>query len=178
MKIVLNLGCGEKKIKSAINVDISPEVKPDLIVNLNSFPYPFKDNTFDEIIANHILEHLESMIKVMKELHRISKPNAIIKIEVPYFAHPEALYDPTHKSFFTYFTFDHFDETTLFGKTSWLSKNAPKFKIVKKEFVFTRFLKLLGLPLIARTFPSVYENYLSRIFPAARIRFELKVIKK
>ena len=53
----LNLGCGKKKISGYINCDRSKEVNPDKIVNLEK-KLPFKDNSIDEVIGNHILEHV------------------------------------------------------------------------------------------------------------------------
>jgi len=94
----LNLGCGNEKIKGYLNCDISKEVKPDKIVNLEK-KLPFKNNSIDEIITNHTLEHIEKFIPLMEEFYRISKPGAIIKIRVPYFAYPGAFQDPTHVRF-------------------------------------------------------------------------------
>lgn len=89
----LNLGCGEFKKKGYINLDYYSVSEPDIRHDLNRFPYPFEDNEFDLIEASHILEHLNDPFKVMKELHRISKNNALIIIRVPHFSrgftHPE-----------------------------------------------------------------------------------------
>ncbi len=89
----LNLGCGEFKRKGYLNLDISSAVNPDLVHDLNSFPYPFEDNQFDSIEADHVLEHLENPFLVMKELHRISKNMASVAVRVPHFSrgftHPE-----------------------------------------------------------------------------------------
>lgn len=79
----LNLGCGRKYLEGYINIDICEKVKADLYFNLNKTPYPFEDNSIDEVLMMHSLEHLDNN-KVLKELYRIGKPNAIIKIEVPF----------------------------------------------------------------------------------------------
>ena len=31
---------------------------PDMVVNLEQFPWPFEDNSVGEISLNHVLEHL------------------------------------------------------------------------------------------------------------------------
>ena len=89
----LNLGCGEFKKEGYLNLDISSAVRPDLIHDLNVFPYPFHDSQFDVVEADHVLEHLENPFLVMKELHRISKNKASVTLRVPHFsrgfAHPE-----------------------------------------------------------------------------------------
>jgi len=89
----LNLGSGEFKKKGYINLDYYSITKPDVKHDLNRLPYPFKDNQFELIEADHVLEHLDNPFKVMKELHRISKNNGLIIIRVPHFSrgftHPE-----------------------------------------------------------------------------------------
>ena len=46
----LNLGCGKDIKEGYINLDIV-DYGGNQIHNINSFPYPFEDNTFDEIYA-------------------------------------------------------------------------------------------------------------------------------
>ena len=80
----LNLGCGFFKKEGFVNLDFSKDVNPDVVHDLNKFPYPFKDNEFDLIEADHVLEHLNEPFSVMKELRRITKQNGTIIIRVPH----------------------------------------------------------------------------------------------
>ena len=82
----LNLGCGEDYREGYLNVDFHDHIKVDKVLNLNQVPYPFKDNTFDEVIAYHVIEHLNDPFTIMKELHRITKPMAKVHIKVPHFS--------------------------------------------------------------------------------------------
>jgi methionine biosynthesis protein MetW len=41
--------------------------------DLNKFPYSFKDNTFDVIVSNQVIEHLFYPVKFFREIHRILK---------------------------------------------------------------------------------------------------------
>ncbi|MEA3398687.1 MAG: methyltransferase domain-containing protein [Patescibacteria group bacterium] len=82
----LNLGCGQNKKKGYINLDWNKLTNPDIYHNLNFIPYPFCDNSFDLIEAEHVLEHLDRPFDVMKELHRILKPGGILKVKVPHFS--------------------------------------------------------------------------------------------
>ncbi|MCH8945295.1 MAG: hypothetical protein IIA85_00010 [Nanoarchaeota archaeon] len=43
----LNLGCGFNKIDGYLNCDVSNEVKPDKLVDLNK-KLPFKDNSVEK----------------------------------------------------------------------------------------------------------------------------------
>ena len=94
----LNLGCGEKRIPGYINVDKFGN--PDIRHNLESFPWPWKENTVSEILLIHVLEHLGKDIEIyfgiFKEIYRICKPGAKIKIVVPHFRHQFFYDDPTH----------------------------------------------------------------------------------
>jgi hypothetical protein len=93
MTAKLNLGCGEFKKEGYINLDNSPQTKPDIVHDLNLIPYPFPDNSMERVFAEHVLEHLDRPFAVMKEIHRICQPGAIVEIKVPHFSrgmsHPE-----------------------------------------------------------------------------------------
>lgn len=82
----LNLGSGEFQKEGFINVDYYSISNPDVSHDLNQFPYPFEDNCFDLVEADHVLEHLMDPFKVMGELRRICAPGAIIHVRVPHFS--------------------------------------------------------------------------------------------
>ena len=90
----INLGCSRFKKSGYINIDADKALAPDIVLDLNKLPYPFKDNSIDHVEANHILEHISTDIFIiMKELHRILKKEGVLKISVPHFsrgfAHPQ-----------------------------------------------------------------------------------------
>jgi len=62
----LHLGCGYDKKEGYVNCDISEEVNPDKIVDINK-TLPFEDNSVEEIFMNHVLEHTPKPLEVMKE---------------------------------------------------------------------------------------------------------------
>ncbi|MDD5213793.1 MAG: class I SAM-dependent methyltransferase [Candidatus Gracilibacteria bacterium] len=51
--------------------------------DLNNYPYPFEDNSFDFILFSHVLEHLYSPVLALTECHRILKPGGILLLGVP-----------------------------------------------------------------------------------------------
>ena len=53
------------------------DVKAD-ICNL-----PFKDNEFDVILCNHVLEHIPEDTKAMQELYRVLKPGGFGVFQIP-----------------------------------------------------------------------------------------------
>jgi ubiquinone/menaquinone biosynthesis C-methylase UbiE len=78
----LNLGCGNKKVKGFVNVDLygSPDIKHDL----NKAPYPFEDNSIEYVLCEHTLEHLKEPELFWREVHRILEKGGIAKVIVPH----------------------------------------------------------------------------------------------
>jgi len=82
----LNLGAGGLKKPGYINIDWNILTDPDVQHDLNVFPYPFEDNYFDLVEADHVLEHLDRPFAIMREIHRILKPGGRLIIKVPHFS--------------------------------------------------------------------------------------------
>ncbi len=167
----LNLGCGYDIKEGYVNLDAIYHSGVDIVYDITNFPWPFPDNFFDKIYASHILEHVEDLKKTMQEIKRICKNQSEIKIRVPHFSCGVSYRDPTHKRFFSYFTFDYFEKGEY---------GLPKFKIIKKQLNFTRlsfvFLNKFFNPIINIS-PSMYERFFCWIFPCAEILYTLKVEK-
>lgn len=79
---VLNLGCGFNKHKNAINIDAEAICEPDVCQDLSK-PLPFEDESFDLIIASHILEHVPNWWKTFNECARILKVGGVLEVYVP-----------------------------------------------------------------------------------------------
>ena len=94
----LNLGCGAKRLDGYINVDKFGN--PDLLFDLETFPYPWKNNSVAEIEMHHVLEHLgqknEVYLKIIQELYRICQSAAKVQITVPHHRSDSFFHDPTH----------------------------------------------------------------------------------
>jgi ubiquinone/menaquinone biosynthesis C-methylase UbiE len=73
--------------------------KADIKHDLNKFPYPMKKSSVDKILMLHTLEHLDDPFKVMQEIYRIAKPDAVVTIEVPYWKSDQYT-NPVHKHCF------------------------------------------------------------------------------
>ena len=159
----LNLGSGGEYIKGYLNLDNNKQIKADVYYDLEKLPYPFKKNEFDFILAKDILEHLEDFKKTMIELYRILKKRGRIKIIVPHYSSWYFKKDPTHKSSFSYYTFDFLDGRIGF----------PKFKIIKRKLRFSPKKKRM-LDVLLNKKPNIYERFFSGIIPCSEIQVELE----
>jgi ubiquinone/menaquinone biosynthesis C-methylase UbiE len=144
--------------------------------NLNNYPYPFSDNEFEEVLCHHVLEHLDDIVKPIEEIWRITKHGAKIIIEVPIFPGIGAVVDPTHKSFYTFGTFDYFTNTKLFGHYT-----RAEFKIITRKIYFSNRLSIMKLiNKIVNAHIKIQKVYfwnLSYLFPASSLYVELESIK-
>ncbi len=169
----LNLGCGKDIKKGYVNLDSVKLPGVDVVHNLDKYPWPFKKDRFDYIYCHHVLEHMESIIRPMEEIWRISKPGARVFIEVPNFPSVSSAADPTHKQFFTYLTFNYFrPEDNLNYYTH------ARFKIIKRKLVFSKFLPFLTLLFnVSEKMQKFHVLFLSSLIPADILQAELEVIK-
>ena len=72
--IKLNLGSSKVKLDGFLNVDINKDSNPDIVWDLNKLPYPFENESIDEIEMNCVIEHLDiHLIDFLKEAKRILK---------------------------------------------------------------------------------------------------------
>ena len=96
--IKLNLGCGKNALNGYINVDKYGQ--PDLRHDLERFPWPWPDSSVSEILLNHALEHLgqdtQTFLRIIQELYRICRNQALLHIAVPHPRHDDFINDPTH----------------------------------------------------------------------------------
>ena len=129
----LNLGCGEVKHDGYINVDKYDVFEPDVIQDLEKFPWAFEDNSVDEIIMHHVLEHLgqttEEYMNILAELHRICKPDAPIEIFVPHPHHFTFIGDPTHVRAITPEQFSLFDRD-VYPESPLRESSGLEFKVI------------------------------------------------
>src|SRR3989338_8827278 len=152
----INLGSSGFNKDGYVNVDVRTSVTPDIVHNLNTFPYPFPDNSADVIELTHVLEHLEKPFKVMAELHRILKPTGLLYIAVPHFSRGFTHAEHEHGfdvTFPFYFSKERFPEQ-FYGseyelvslKLNWLSR------------ITIRYFPKLGVGNISAFFLKVFNT--------------------
>src|SRR5688572_28319543 len=94
----LNLGSGQRPRDGYVNVDKFGS--PDVIWDLEQFPWPWEDDSVSEVLMQHVLEHLGASagvyFAIVKELYRVCRHGAVVHIIVPHPRHDDFLGDPTH----------------------------------------------------------------------------------
>jgi len=89
--IKLNLGCGDKILDGYINCDnwstkeaSEEQYKKVMHIDLADGLHEFEDESIDEILMNHVLEHIPDLNYFIRGVHRILKPGGVFHGEVPY----------------------------------------------------------------------------------------------
>jgi SAM-dependent methyltransferase len=71
--------------KKQANIDyLSADLlSPWAMVHFDAHAIPYRNDTFDIVIANHILEHVQDDRRVMAEMYRVMKPGGFGVFQVP-----------------------------------------------------------------------------------------------
>jgi SAM-dependent methyltransferase len=168
----LNLGAGQKRRDDCVNVDLVADTNPELVWDLNQVPWPLPANYFREVHAYDVIEHLENLVGVMEEIHRVSAPGAVLRITLPHFSSANAYTDPTHRHYFSWFSFHYFT-----GENNWGFYTKKRFKRRASQLHFYPSLMNKLVWRLANRFPEAYEKRWAWIFPAWYLSFELEVVK-
>ncbi len=115
---VLELGCGggellshlERRTRLAVGVDLSPQGlrlahRGDRVSVLGARveSLPFRSESFDAVVAQHLVEHLPQPVEAMGEWRRVLRPGGILALVTPNATYPDPalFYDPTHVQLFS-----------------------------------------------------------------------------
>lgn len=177
-KKILHIGSGTRVLPGADTVDMLALPGVNVVHDLDEFPWPYDDSSYDLVYAHNVFEHLEDQVKTMEEIWRILKPYGRVVITVPYFRSVDAFTDSTHEHFFTSRSLNYFiDEKNsqsdyqytnkLFSKVGfWFGWPHGSSNPIKQAVKF-----------IAHRYPNFYDQYLSLIFPVDILIWEIEVIK-
>jgi SAM-dependent methyltransferase len=123
---VLDIGCGNKPYRPWFNLaaeyiglDISTDRSQPDIIGLGH-TLPFEDASFDTVVAFQVLEHVPDPFAVIKEVHRVLKPNGRLIATAP---QAWRIHEAPH-DYFRY---------TRYGFNALLQKGGLKVKAIKAE---------------------------------------------
>lgn len=132
----LELACGGYKLEGFTGIDIIKTDITDHVVDLQIFPWPFEDNSVQEIRCSHYIEHIphlnikgilkgsetfqefkdklleskDGFIEFVDECYRILKPGGKLTLIAPYYAGFRAFGDPTHERYMCDWSFNYFNK--------------------------------------------------------------------
>ncbi len=117
-----------------VNVDLTPNA--DVIHDLETFPWPFADDSADAFYSSHCLEHLAEPLTVLDEIARIGKVGCPVEIRVP---HPRSDLAMTagHKHVFSPVAAVNMDK--YFPEMFW--KGRKRLKLLRYEYGATYLLE-------------------------------------
>ena len=99
-KKTLNIGSGFNKMVGAINMDISPSCRPEVVWDMTITPWPFGDGEFERVNAYHVLEHVPDFWPCVQECARVLAVGGTLEVHVPHASSDSALtYRDHHRMF-------------------------------------------------------------------------------
>lgn len=173
---VLDVGCGVKKYPGSIGIDRNPDTRADVLCDLDSFPYPFRDDSFDAVRAVHVIEHVSDVIGAMNEFHRILRPGATLLIVTPHYTDFSSFCDPTHRWHLNSFSFRYFGEDH--GGFGYYSRR--RFREISVRVRLLALWRWLGFEFMVNHFPRFrrfWEYYLCYVVRGKVMDFEFAAIK-
>lgn len=180
---ILDIGCStiDRKYKSdypkdkVIGLDKFHVSGADVIADLEK-SFPFKDNSFDMVVASHVLEHTVNFFSIMEEIHRVLKPKGTLKVWVPHFSSNLAYTNPDHKRFFGAYSFHIFSSD---NNENYYSKARFKVRKIRLNFIHSGIFKFLNHvvnPIINLRVPF-FEKFINPFLSIDEIYVEMEAIK-
>lgn len=156
--IGLDLACGNNKQKGFKGVDITKKgTQADIEYDLTIYPWPFKDESVDEIWASHYIEHLphgvglqDGMVDFMNECWRILKKSGIARFLTPYYANARAFQDPYHTRFIT-------ESSYLYFNKQWRKMNKLEHYPIKTDFQIEKMDHSISQTFIGRAQEAIQQ---------------------
>ncbi len=173
---ILDVGCGRNKRAGAIGVDRNPNTRADILCDLDRFPYPFRDNSFDELHAIHVIEHVADVVRAMEEFHRLVRPGGRIHLATPHYTDFSSFCDPTHRWHLNSFSFRYFGEDHA-GYDYYSPVRLREKKVRLRLLALWRYM---GFELLVNAFPRFrrfWEHYLCYVVRGKVMEFEFEVLK-
>jgi SAM-dependent methyltransferase len=173
---VLDVGCGINKYPGAIGIDRIAGTRADVLGDLDRFPYPFRDNSFDEVRAIHVIEHVADVIRSMEEFHRLLRNGGTVFIATPHYTDFSSFCDPTHRWHLNSFSFRYFGADNAgfgyYSRCRFIEKS-----VHVKLLAFWRWLGFEFLVNQFLRFRKFWEHYLCFVVRGKVVEFRLQAVK-
>lgn len=80
---LMHLASGSRRLPGWVNVDLAGA---DINIDMTARPFPFVSNSFDAVVTQHLIEHLdieEEVFPVFDEVFRVIKPGGELWLSTP-----------------------------------------------------------------------------------------------
>jgi len=131
--------CFIKIFKGMKNIDYTTGdlISPWADVKMDVHNIPFEENSFDVVICNHVLEHVDDSNKVMREFYRVMRPGGwgIFQVPIdnnnPNTIEDKSVTDPKERERL-YWQSDHL---RLFGRDYGDRLSKAGFKVTESDYI-------------------------------------------
>jgi SAM-dependent methyltransferase len=183
----IDLGSGPRPREGFYALDHLELEGIDIVADLNRPLELLPDDCAEHVFSSHALEHVENLLLLLGEIHRITRPGGLVEVVVPHFSNPYYYSDPTHVRFFGLYTMNYFVDTEK-QPEAWrvpvfYSPTRFEMESVKLSFYRTNLFDRLFVPVL-RYFvnrspgaQNFYERRLCWILPAAEVRYRMRACK-
>lgn len=154
----INLGCGQDYRPDCLNIDVDPDVNPDLLVDLSALEnlpvsvsspiygtVTLAENQIDEIIAVHVLEQVQQLPQLMGNCLKLLTAGGRLTIQVSYDLSLAAWQDPRQVRAFNENSWLYYTE--WFWKLGWFDE---RFDCTETSLNLTEY----GKSLVSRNVPQ------------------------
>ncbi len=171
-RTALEIGAGAvPHVPGAVRLDLAPACRPDVVADANR-TLPFRNDSFDIVGAYDVLEHVDDLVRVVEEVHRVLRPGGVLQVTTPHFSSANAYTDPTHRRALGLRSFDYFAPGHPLGYYSDAQFRVRAARLMFKGAVVGRLVAAF-----ARRWPVWYEDHLAWVFPGWFLYFELEAVK-
>lgn len=173
---ILDVGCGINKFPGSIGLDRNPNTRADVIADLDHFPFPFADNSFREIRATHVIEHVADVIRTMEEFYRLLAPGGRAIITTPHYTDYSSFCDPTHRWHLNSFSLRYFGEDN--GGYGYYS--GARFSEISTRVKLLALWRYSGFEFLvnaSRRFRRFWEFYLCYLVRGKVIEWQVEAVK-
>lgn len=164
----LNVGAGTKPLVGYENIDkFVPSNDLGVLPGDIEEGLDYPSESFDEILLDNVIEHLDDIPRALREIHRLLKPGGICKVITPHFTSRSSWVDPTHRFHLSYFSLDYFISGS---RENYMDVN---FRALDKKLSFPGGICGMAGRVIFGLSPKAWETSWCFIFRASTLRWVL-----
>lgn len=175
---MLDLGCGRNKAPGSIGVDSNCDATAaDVIADLNH-ALPFPDDSFDEVRAIHLIEHVDDIVRAIAEIHRITRHGGRLCLVTPHYTDSTSWRDPTHRWHLNTYSFRYWEARGFHNERHWYTR--LELREISLHVELARLWKYTGVQWLVNRFECFrrfWEQYLCFIIRGKQMEFTFEVAK-